>query len=68
MEEPKNTPVHALDLRHIGRMYDKEMPIDSPGMEAAKPGLPDMRRRKFTVPLPDVPPSPGPDDPPQTDR
>jgi len=58
----------VLDLRHIGRVYDKEMAVDSPGMEAAKPGAPDLRRRKFTIPLPDRPPSPGPDNPPQTTR
>lgn len=40
------------DARHTGRVYDKELPIDQPGMEMAKPGLPDLRRRKFTVPLP----------------
>ena len=57
----------SLDLRHIGRVNDKEMPIEAAGMEMAKPGLADMRRRKFTVPLPDREP-PVPIDPPQTPR
>ena len=57
----------ALDLRHIGRVNDKEMPIEAAGMEMAKPGLPDLRRRKYTVPLPDKEPA-GPIDPPQTPR
>ncbi len=47
----KETP--ALDLRHIGRMYDKEMPIEQAGMEMSKPGLPDLRRRKHSVTLPE---------------
>ena len=42
----------SLDLRHIGRVNDKEMPIEAAGMEMAKPGLADLRRRKYTVPLP----------------
>jgi len=58
----------VLDLRHIGRLLDKEMPIDQPGMEMSKPGAPDMRRRKYTVRLPDRAPSPGPDNPAQTVR
>jgi len=41
-----------LDLRHIGRVNDKEMPIEAAGMEMAKPGFADLRRRKYTVPLP----------------
>ncbi|MBV8172916.1 MAG: hypothetical protein JO219_13395 [Candidatus Eremiobacteraeota bacterium] len=56
-----------MDLRHVGRVNDKEMPIEAPGMEMAKPGLPDLRRRRFTVPLPGVD-QPIPFDPPQTDR
>lgn len=68
MNGRSDTPAHALDLRHIGRVYDKEMPIDSAGMEMAKPGLPDMRRQKFTIPQPDLPTTPGPDNPPQNDR
>ncbi|MBC5828503.1 MAG: hypothetical protein GIW99_12625 [Candidatus Eremiobacteraeota bacterium] len=63
-EEDKNRPKPSLDLRHIGRFYDKEMPIEQACMEMAKPGLPDLRRRKHTVPLPGE----GPDDPPQTAR
>ena len=51
MSEDKEPP--TLDLRHIGRMYDKEMPIEQAGMEMSKPGLPDMRRRKHSVTLPD---------------
>jgi len=58
----------ALDLRHIGRIYDKEMPIDSAGMECAKPGMPDLRRRKFSIPVPEAENTPGPEDPPQTVR
>jgi hypothetical protein len=57
----------SLDLRHVGRVNDKEMPIEAPGMEMAKPGLPDLRRRKYTVPMPGVD-QPIPFDPPQTDR
>jgi hypothetical protein len=58
----------SLDLRHIGRVYDKEMPIRNAGMEMAKPGMPDMRKRKFTVRLPGFVETPGPDDPPQNER
>jgi hypothetical protein len=58
---------HALDLRHIGRVNDKEMPIEAAGMEMAKPGFPDLRRRKYTVPVPEMDPA-APIDPPQTDR
>ncbi|MBV8280771.1 MAG: hypothetical protein JO347_01760 [Candidatus Eremiobacteraeota bacterium] len=57
----------TLDLRHIGRVNDKEMPIEAPGMEMAKPGLPDLRRRKYSVPMPGVD-QPIPFDPPQTER
>ena len=67
MVDEKVAPEPRLDLRHIGRVFDKEMPIDQPGMEMAKPGLADLRRRKFTVPLPGIEPS-GPIDPPQTPR
>ncbi len=56
----------ALDLRHIGRMYDKEMPIEQAGMELSKPGLPDLRRRKHTVALPD-PEDKQPENPPPTE-
>lgn len=56
-----------MDLRHVGRVNDKEMPIEAPGMEMAKPGLPDLRRRKYTVPMPGID-QPIPFDPPQTDR
>ena len=58
----------SLDLRHVGRFYDKDMAVDQPGMEMAKPGLPDLRRRKHTVPLPQQEPSAGPDNPPQRPR
>jgi len=58
----------SLDLRHVGRLFDKDMPIDRPGMEMSKPGTPDLRRRKFTVPMPGQAPTPGPDNPPQTPR
>lgn len=64
MDETKE---RVLDLRHIGRVYDKEMPIDAAGMEMAKPGLPDLRRRKYTVPIPGSEES-VPFDPPQTER
>jgi hypothetical protein len=57
----------ALDLRHIGRVYDKEMPIELAGMEMSKPGLADLRRRKHSVNLPDAPPSAGPENPPPTE-
>jgi len=57
----------TLDLRHIGRVYDKEMPIDLAGMEMSKPGLADLRRRKHSVNLPDAPPSAGPENPPPTE-
>ena len=66
MDKPAEVE-RVLDLRHIGRVNDKEMPIEAAGMEMAKPGLPDLRRRKYTVPLPDKEP-PGPIDPPQTPR
>ena len=55
----------SLDLRHIGRVNDKEMPIEAAGMEMAKPGFADLRRRKYTVPLPGQEPD-GPIDPPPT--
>jgi hypothetical protein len=65
-EQPKSEPV--LDLRHIGRVFDKEMPIDRAGMEMSKPGFPDLRRRKHTVTMPNQEQTPGPDNPPQTVR
>ena len=65
-EQSKSEP--ALDLRHVGRLFDKDMPIDQPGMEMSKPGTPDMRRRKYTVRLPSQPTTPGPDNPPQNQR
>lgn len=61
-------PATSLDLRHIGRMYDKEMPIDQAGMEMSKPGLPDLRRRKHSVTLPEAAQSKEAEYPPQTDR
>ena len=68
MEKPAEELSPNVDPRHVGRFYDKEMAIDQAGMEMAKPGLPDLRRRKYTVPLPDQEPTPGPDNPPQTTR
>ena len=65
-EPQKQEPV--LDLRHIGRVLDKEMPVRQAGWEMSKPGSPDMRRRRFTVPMPHVEPTPGPDNPPQNVR
>lgn len=67
-EEKQPDTYNALDLRHIGRFYDKEMPINMAGMEMAKPGLPDMRRRKHSVSLPSETPGKDPENPPQTDR
>jgi hypothetical protein len=67
MEELDEKPI-PLDVRHIGRFYDKEMPIEQAGMEMSKPGLPDLRRRKHSVTLPDAPPSVGPENPPPTER
>lgn len=58
----------ALDLRHIARVLDKEMPVNRAGWEMSKPGAPDLRRRKHTVPLPGTEDTPGPDNPPQTVR
>jgi hypothetical protein len=58
----------TLDLRHIGRVNDKEMAIREPGMEMSKPGSPDLRRRKFTVPLPGRAQTLGADNPPNTPR
>jgi len=65
-EQAQSEPV--LDLRHVGRVQDKDMPIESPGMEMAKPGTPDLRRRKHSVVLPSTPDTPGPENPPQTVR
>jgi hypothetical protein len=67
MSDPEKTQPD-LDLRHIGRLQDKEMPVDRPGMEMSKPGSPDMRRRKHTVLLPNRADTAGPDNPPQTTR
>lgn len=47
-----------VDPRHAGRVYDKEMPIRQAGMELAKPGLPDLRRRKYSIALPEEEASP----------
>jgi len=60
--------LNGLDPRHIGRFYDKEMPIDMAGMEMSKPGLPDMRRRKHSVTVPESSVDPAADNPPQTQR
>ncbi|MDQ2816775.1 MAG: hypothetical protein M3T49_01015 [Candidatus Eremiobacteraeota bacterium] len=57
-EEDENRPKSCLDLRHVGRFYDKEMPIEQAGMEMAKPGLPDLRRRKHSIRLPGDGPDP----------
>jgi hypothetical protein len=65
-ETRKQEPV--LDLRHIGRVLDKEMPVRRAGWEMSKPGSADMRRRRYTVPMPNRKPEPGPDDPPQNVR
>ena len=51
MDEPKAEVIRVVDARHAGRVNDKEMPIEAAGMEMAKPGLPDLRRRKYTVEL-----------------
>lgn len=64
MNGQRSRGLGAVDPRHIGRFLDKEMPIDRPGMEMSKPGLPDLRRRKHTVPLPDQPDTPSQDGPP----
>lgn len=66
MSEEKQLP--ALDLRHIGRMNDKDMPIRQAGMELSKPGMPDLRRRKHSVTLPDEEGDASPDNPEQTER
>ncbi len=50
-DEQQKKPV--ADPRHAGRMYDKEMPIRQAGMEMSKPGLPDMRKRKHSITLPE---------------
>ena len=66
--EDHNPNSNGLDPRHIGRFYDKELPIDMPGMEMAKPGLPDMRRRKHSVTIPESAAGRAADNPPQTQR
>ena len=53
----------AIDPRHIGRVNDKEMPIDLAGMEMAKPGFADLRNRKHTVPMREAAPPSGEDRP-----
>ena len=68
MPDETKKPEPVLDLRHIGRVLDKEMPVRQAGWEMSKPGSPDMRRRRFTVQMPNRAPQPGPDDPPQTVR
>jgi hypothetical protein len=68
MSVESETSSITLDPRHIGRVNDKDMAIRDPGMEMSKPGSPDLRRRKFTVPLPGRAPTPGADDPPNTPR
>jgi hypothetical protein len=66
MADERSTP--PLDLRHIGRLLDKEMAVREPGMEMSKPGAPDMRRRRHSVVLPNEPADPAPENPPQTTR
>lgn len=68
MSDEKQLP--TLDLRHIGRMNDKEMPIRQAGMELSKPGMPDLRRRKHSITLPEDDPdaAAGAENPPQTER
>jgi len=68
VDNEQSKPEDGLDPRHIGRFYDKEMPIDMPGMELGKPGLPDMRRRKHSVTIPESASNREPDNPPQTQR
>lgn len=68
MTEDLEKPAPSLDLRHVGRVHDKDMAVDQAGMEMSKPGTPDLRRRKYTVHLPNRPATAGADLPPQTDR
>lgn len=68
MSAEEGTSSISLDLRHIGRVNDKDMAIRDPGMEMSKPGSPDLRRRKFTVQLPGHAQTPGADNPPNTPR
>jgi hypothetical protein len=68
MTDESQKPEPVLDLRHIGRVLDKDMPVRQAGWEMSKPGSPDMRRRRYTVPMPHLEPKPGPDNPPQTVR
>jgi len=68
MPDERQKPEPVLDLRHIGRVLDKDMPVRQAGWEMSKPGSADMRRRRFTVPMPHVEQKPGPDNPPQTVR
>jgi hypothetical protein len=62
------TTRNALDLRHIGRFYDKDMEVDEPGMEMSKPGLPDLRRRRHSVGFAVESQADPPENPPQTQR
>lgn len=66
MENEERRFENSLDVRHIGRFYDKEMPIRMAGMEMSKPGLPDMRRRKHSVTVPESSGGESADNPPQT--
>lgn len=66
MSDEKQLP--TLDLRHIGRMNDKEMPIRQAGMELSKPGMPDLRRRKHSITVPEDETDAGAENPPQTER
>ena len=68
MSVEAETSSNTLDLRHIGRVNDKDMAIRDPGMEMSKPGSPDLRRRKFTVQLPGHAQTPGAGNPPNTPR
>ncbi len=62
------TTRNALDLRHIGRFYDKDMEVDEPGMEMSKPGLADLRRRTHSVGSQPAAPGSRAENPPQTQR
>lgn len=67
-ERPQRKFENSLDVRHIGRFYDKELPIGMAGMEMAKPGLPDLRRRKHSVTVPESASGSSAENPPQTQR
>jgi hypothetical protein len=68
MNNRQTGELQGLDLRHIGRLHDKEMPVDQPGMQMSKPGLADLRRRRHPVAWPTAVEEPGPLNPPPTDH